>query len=257
MSTILFDSVIFGPVKSRRLGISLGINLLPVNCKMCNFNCIYCECGLSKNTKTTVLPTRKDVRTLLENKLCDMMLTGEKIDVMTFAGNGEPTLHPEFAMIVSDVLFLKEAYFPTAKIAVLSNATMLHKTDVVQALNKVDMNILKLDSAVEETYITLNQPNSNLSLETLIKNIKKLNGKFILQTMFIHGTFNGIPVDNTSEYEVEKWLEVVRDLKPQMVMVYTIEREPAVKDVKKVSAAQLQKIANEVKKLGIKVQITG
>jgi wyosine [tRNA(Phe)-imidazoG37] synthetase (radical SAM superfamily) len=186
-----------------------------------------------------------------------MMLAGEVLDVITFAGNGEPTLHPEFGAIVLETAFLKQAYFPSAKIAVLTNGTMLHQKEVAEALHKVDMNIIKIDSAVEETYITLNQPTVNLSVEDIVKKIKKFNGKFILQTMFIYGNYNGIPVDNTTDYEIEKWIELIRDIKPQSVMVYTIDREPAVKEIKKVPLARLQEIANEVKKLGIKVSIAG
>jgi wyosine [tRNA(Phe)-imidazoG37] synthetase (radical SAM superfamily) len=256
MATFLFDSTIFGPVKSRRLGISLGVNLLPSNSKLCNYNCIYCECGLNlKASSTAVLPTRKQVREMLENKLAEMMLAGEALDVITFAGNGEPSLHPEFGAIVVETAFLKQAYFPTAKIAVLTNGTMLNKKDVAEALHKVDMNIIKIDSAVDETYITINQPSGNFSVEDIVKKIKKFNGKFILQTMFIHGKFNGIDVDNTTEYEVEKWIELIRQIKPESVMVYTIDREPAVKEIKKVSLAKLQEIAAQVKNLGIKVSI--
>ena len=256
MATFLFDSTVFGPVKSRRLGISLGVNLLPNNSKLCNYNCIYCECGLNKKTSAAaVLPTHKNVREMLENRLCEMMLAGEPLDVITFAGNGEPTLHPDFGIIVSETTFLKQAYFPAARIAVLTNGTMLHRKDVAEGLRKADMTIIKIDSAVDETYITLNQPSGNISVEDIVKKIGKFNGKFILQTMFIHGSFNGIPVDNTTEYEVEQWIKLVHKIKPESVMVYTIDREPAVKDIKKVSQARLQEIASQVKSLGIKVTI--
>ncbi len=258
MSTILFDSIIFGPVKSRRLGISLGINVLPIGCKQCNFNCVYCECGLNKSYKNLkVLPSRKDVRRLLEERLCEIMVSGEKIDVITFAGNGEPTLHPEFNDIVSDVIFLKEAYSPTSKVAVLSNATQLHKKEVFDALLKVDMNVLKLDSAVDETFLTINQPIMPITVEDIILNIKKFNGKFILQTMFVHGKFNNIEIDNTTDYEVEQWLKLIKVLKPQMVMVYTINREPAIAQIQKVPITKMQEIAQEVKKLGVKVKVSG
>jgi len=185
------------------------------------------------------------------------MLAGESLDVITFAGNGEPTLHPDFGAIVLETAFLKQAYFPSAKIAVLTNGTMIHQKEVAEALHKADMCIIKIDSAIDETYITLNQPTGNISVDDIVKKIKKFNGKFILQTMFIHGQFNGIEVDNTTEYEVEKWIELVRQLKPESVMVYTIDREPAMKEIKKVPQAKLQEIAALVKDLGIKVTIAG
>lgn len=258
MSPILFDSAVFGPVKSRRLGISLGINLLPVNCKLCNYNCIYCECGLTgKVPGTSVLPSRKEIREKLENKLGEMMFGESPLDTITFAGNGEPTLHPEFGPIVSDVLFLRQAYFPSVKVAVLTNGTMIHKKEIAEALQKVDMNIIKIDSAIEETYLTLNRPSAADSLEELVARIKKFPGKFIIQTMFVQGTFNGIEVDNTTEYEVEKWVELLQSLRPQMVMIYTIDRKPAEKGITKVPESKLHEIATMAKKAGIKTMIAG
>ena len=147
MSTVIYPSPIFGPVHSRRLGVSLGINLLPEDGKFCSFDCIYCECGFNKDHRPKKkLPAREQVREALEARLLDMQQNGPKPDVLTFAGNGEPTAHPEFAGIIDDTLALRDKYFPQAKVSVLSNSTFIHKAEVFKALNKIDNNILKLDT---------------------------------------------------------------------------------------------------------------
>ena len=146
MSTILYDQIVFGPIHSRRLGISLGMNLLPTDGKICSFDCLYCECGFNKDRKTNHrMPTREEVREALKERLTRMQAEGIAPDVITFAGNGEPTLHPDFESIIADTIATRDSFFPKAKIAVLSNATQLHKESVVRALSRVEDNILKFD----------------------------------------------------------------------------------------------------------------
>jgi len=257
MANILFDQLVFGPIKSRRLGVSLGLNLLPTKLKVCNFDCVYCECGKNKNNSDIqALPSRLEIRNALETKLCDMMLAAEKIDVITFAGNGEPTLHPEFEGIVEDVIFLRDAFMPHVKIAVLSNATNLDKVSVFDALNRVDLNILKLDSAINRTYQVLNRPNGNKNVCDIIQDLKRFKGKFILQTMFVSGWVGNVEVDNTTDEEIENWVETVRELNPSRIMIYSLDREPAELGLKKVSAAKLNDIAAKVKKYSYKVLVT-
>jgi len=204
MATFLFDTTIFGPVFSRRLGKSLGINLLPNNRKICNFNCIYCECGITHDSTGVVssLPTRQNIKVMLEERMKEIIQKKERLDSITFAGNGEPTLHPEFSVIVDDTVELKLKYMPDVNIAVLSNATTIHDKLIVGALNKVDFNILKLDSAIEETQRLINCPNSNFSLEETIKNLKKFKGGLIIQTLFFTGKIKGQYIDNTTKKEV-------------------------------------------------------
>jgi wyosine [tRNA(Phe)-imidazoG37] synthetase (radical SAM superfamily) len=260
MPTFLFDEIIFGPVKSRRLGVSLGINLLPANRKVCNFNCIYCECGWtnSGNAKGEKLPSRKAVYEALEIKLKSMKAKGEAPDVITYAGNGEPTMHPDFPQIIDDSIKLRDKYFPDAKIAVLSNSTAITKPAIKEALLKVDSNILKLDSAFEETIRIHNQPNMNIRVDELVKNLQQFDGRLIIQTLFIRGTFNGRKVDNTTTEEIDAWLKAIKKIRPAEVMIYTISRDtPYGGDLKKIPAADLKYIASLVNKLGIKTQVSG
>lgn len=259
MSTILFDKIVFGPVKSRRLGISLGINLLPVDGKLCSFDCIYCECGLNAQGKGSgIIPTRKEVKDALSDKLQQMLSSDEKLDVITFAGNGEPTIHPDFAGIIDDTIELRNRYFPDAEISVLSNSSMIHKPDVFDALNKIDKNILKLDG-VDDDYIRLvDQPqNKSFRVNELIDNLKKFEGNLIIQTMFIEGFYNGKNLDNTSEQQVNALIDILKEIKPQSIMIYTIARETPTKGIQKVSFEKLNRIAKQLENAGLKVQVSG
>lgn len=259
MSTILFSEIVFGPIKSRRLGTSLGINLLPYDGKLCSFDCIYCECGLNKNFRTkTKLPDRQNVQSALEDKLIALKNEGIIIDVITFAGNGEPTLHPQFHEIIDDTIALRNIYYPKSKISVLSNGMHLDKPKVVEALKKTDNAVLKLDSAIEKTIRILDRPNSSsYSIYRQIERFKLFNSNFILQTMFLKGEFEGQTIDNTTEEEVSAWLKLVSDLQPREVMIYTIDRETAVRGLEKVSLEKLQEIADKVESIGIKTNVAG
>ncbi len=259
MDTFLFDKIVFGPVFSRRLGVSLGINLLPTDCKICNFNCVYCECGwnIKEEMKKHKLPSRYDVFQSLENKLEEMLETDAKLDVITFAGNGEPTIHPEFANIIEDTIKLRDEYFPAAKISVLSNATMLHKKEVINSLLKIDQNILKLDSAVPATIQLLNQPVKPINLEQLISDFKKFNGRLIIQTLFTKGDKDGVRIDNTNDAELTAWEEIIGEIAPSMVMIYTIDRNTPLSGLKKIPLNELNAIAARIQKRGIEVQVSG
>jgi wyosine [tRNA(Phe)-imidazoG37] synthetase (radical SAM superfamily) len=257
MSTFLFDKTIFGPVKSRRLGISLGINLLPNTRKVCNFNCIYCECGWNPEDKVAEkLPTLNEVETQLSLKLADMKTRKQPLDVITFAGNGEPTMHPQFNEIIDITCKLRDKYFPKVKIAVLSNATLVYKSSIVNALKKVDQNILKIDSAFEDTCHLLNRPTGKFNLDEIIKGLEQFQGKLIIQTMFVKGSYEGISFDNTSNTEVKAWLEVIRRIKPLQVMIYTIARDTPIETIQKVSATKLKHIAMLAEKEGFAVSIS-
>lgn len=253
MATIIFPSPIFGPVKSRRLGVSLGINLLPNDGKFCNFDCIYCECGFNKDTRAKEkLPTREEVRTRLEKKLKDMQANGPNPDVFTFAGNGEPTSHPQFAEIIDDTLALRDKYFPQAKISVLSNATLIHRPKVFAALCKVDNNILKLDT-IDEAYIRrIDRPTGNYSVKDIVEGMKAFKGNLIVQTMFMKGVdANGESVDNTTDEFVLPWLEAVKEIAPRQVMIYTIDRETPTKSLKKATKEELDAIVKRLEAEGL------
>ncbi len=259
MSTFLFDQIIFGPVKSRRLGISLGVNLLPTDSKICSFNCIYCECGWNpkKREQKSKLPARELVKQKMEEKLQEMVRNNELPDVITFAGNGEPTLHPDFEKIIDDTIALRNLLAPKAKIAVLSNSSMLHKPSVVRALLKIEDNILKLDSAFEETVNLIDCPAGHFSLNKVVENLKSFNGKLIIQTLFLRGNHNGQTIDNTTEHEVSAWLKLIDEIKPSQVMIYTIDRDTPLAGLEKVKLEELKQIASRVESLGIKVQVSG
>ena len=250
---ILFDKTIFGPVQSRRLGISLGVNLLPNNRKFCNFDCVYCECGLSnkKPGGEFDLPSREKVNSLLVEKLDEMKARHSKLDAITFAGNGEPTMHPQFEGIIDDTIKARDLHYPGAIVSVLSNATMLHKESVFHALLKVDKNILKLDSAIEGTVTKLNAPGPGFSLNKTIDNLKKFNGNFILQTMFTRGTIKGTVIDNTLPGEISSWLELINELNPKQVMIYTIQRAAPFDSLEIIAQEELEAIGAKVRALGI------
>lgn len=257
MSTFLFDSTIFGPVKSRRLGNSLGINLLPNTRKVCNFNCIYCECGWNpEDQQKESLPTADEVKTQLEAKLVNMKNSGEKLDVITFAGNGEPTIHPQFPEIIDLTIALRNTYFPKVKIAVLSNATLIHKDSVFGALKKIESNILKLDSAIDSTCCMLNKPTGHFKLQDVINQLCRFEGNMILQTMFLRGKSNGILIDNTTEEELSAWIEAIKKIKPGQVMIYTIARDTPTEGLQKISPEKLKQIAKRIEELGIPVSIS-
>jgi len=259
MSTFLFDQIIFGPVKSRRLGVSLGVNLLPTDSKVCSFNCIYCECGWTpkKREQKAVLPTREIVRKKMEEKLTEMVESNELPDVITFAGNGEPTLHPDFEGIIDDTIELRDRLTPHARIAVLSNATRLHKASVIRALLKVEDNIQKLDSGFEATIRRIDCPVSTFKLENVVENLKLFKGKVIIQTLFLRGSFNGEIIDNTTEEELTEWLKLIEEIRPSQVMIYTIDRDTPASGLEKVKIDELQQIASRIRAIGLDVQVSG
>ncbi|HOG36868.1 MAG TPA: radical SAM protein [Paludibacteraceae bacterium] len=253
---MLFESVIFGPIKSRRLGISLGVNLLPATAKVCSFNCIYCECGFNFTDPKAHLPSLKELETQLEQTLERMVADNKKLDSITFAGNGEPTMHPQFAAIIDATIRLRNRYYPQTKISVLSNATMLHRPAVVVALNKVDNNILKLDSVIDATVKLINQPvNPKFDITKIIEQQRQFNGNLIVQSLFLKGTYRGQTVDNTTEKEVSAWLNAIDYIRPKLVEIYSLDRIPPISTLQKIDSAVLQQIADRVEKLGISTSV--
>lgn len=260
MATFLFDQTIFGPIISRRLGISLGINLLPNNTKLCSFDCIYCECGWNPDRKANpvALPKRPEVLSLLRHKLLEMRQMNELPDVITFAGNGEPTMHPDFEAIIDDTIRLRNEISPKSRIAVLSNSTMLHKKSVVEALKRVEDNIMKLDSALLETILLLNKPVGRFDLAKLKSHLKKFDGELIIQTMFLKGSFNGVSFDNTTEVEVESWIEFLKEIRPKSVMIYSIARDTPAQNLVGIELSKLTEIGRRVEsETSISVQVSG
>jgi len=256
MSTFLFHDCIYGPVHSRRLGNSLGINLLPTEKKYCNFNCIYCECGANTPGKTGRLPEASFVADSLAECLRVSKNNGVKINSITFAGNGEPTLHPKFSEILKAVKEARDLYCPEAKISVLSNATRISDDAIVEALKNADNRILKLDSAVDGTVKAIDRPAGNYSVEKTVELLKRFGGKFILQTMFLSGEVDGKQICNLTDTEINAWLEVVKELRPEQVMIYTIARDTPEKNLQKASHEDLEKIRRKVEALGVKISVS-
>ncbi|HOT88787.1 MAG TPA: radical SAM protein [Bacteroidales bacterium] len=257
MMTFLFDKIIFGPVSSRRLGVSLGINLLPTTYKYCSFNCIYCECGLNPThySEKVKFPTVQLVKEKLDDKLKEMQKNNQLPDTITFAGNGEPTLHPDFAEIIDITIELRNKYSPKSKIAVLSNSTMLHNKPVMEALKKIELNILKLDTGFDDTLKKLNQPTTSVTIQKMVDNLKQFKNNLIIQTLFLKGLVNGEQVDNTTDAEVNKWVSYLKELKPQLVMIYPIARETPVIGLEKISQQKLDEIAQKVRAAGIETEV--
>lgn len=258
MATSLFHDIIFGPVRSRRLGLSLGVNLLPTDSKLCNFDCIYCECGWTpKGGEKPRFNSREDVARLLEDKLLEMSTAGNPPDVITFAGNGEPTMHPEFEQIIDDTLRIRNSYAPNAKVSVLSNATQIGHENVRRALLKVDNNILKLDSAFDDTVRLIDNPRGNYSVAETVGNMKLFDGQLTIQTLFLRGKYMGHDVDNTTEKEVAAWLKLLGEIKPGEVMIYSLDRDTPAPDLEKIYIDELSLIADRVRALGIKASVAG
>ena len=253
MATVIYPSPIFGPIHSRRLGISLGINLLPSDGKFCTFDCIYCECGYNKDHRPTrKLPTREEVREALESHLKKMQEEGVIPNVLTFAGNGEPTAHPHFSEIIEDTLELRNKYFPDAKVSVLSNSTFIHKPEVFAALNKVDNNILKLDTVNEEYIRMVDRPTGHYDVQRIIEGMKAFKGNLIVQTMFMKGTTeDGRSVDNTTDDFVMEWIKVVKEIAPRQVMIYTIDRETPDQLLQKATHEELDRIVSLLQEAGL------
>ena len=253
MSTVIYPSPIFGPIKSRRLGISLGINLLPHDGKICSFDCIYCECGFNAdNRPKSPMPTREEVASALEKKLVEMQQNNECPDVLTFAGNGEPTLHKQFGEIIDDTIALRDRYCPSAKVSVLTNATQLNREAVFAALKRVDNNILKLDTIDIDYINAVDRPNGHYDIDRTIELMKSFGGRAVVQTMFLKGSINGKDLNNTTDRFVTPWIKAVKEIAPREVMIYTIDRETPVSGLQKATHEELDRIVALLEKEGIK-----
>ena len=254
--TSLYDNIIFGPIRSRRLGLSLGVNLLPIESKLCSFDCIYCECGWNhEHPGKRRFNSRDDVREMLAQTLERMVADGTPPDVITFAGNGEPTLHPDFEAIIDDTIAMRDKYCPSAKVSVLSNATQIHREDVRRALLRVDNNILKLDSAFDATVQLMNKPQGKYTVRDTVERLKQFEGNLIVQTMFLRGEYLGQTVDNTTEEEVSAWLDLIKEIAPKQVMVYSLDRDTPCQTITKVEKDDLRAIAQRVEALGISCSV--
>lgn len=259
MQTVLFHSTIFGPIHSRRLGSSLGVNLMPDDGKICSFDCLYCEAGFNaQGSGNSGLPSRESVAADLEAKLKEMSAEGKPLDVITFSGNGEPTLHPDFEGIVEDTIALRDRYYPEAKVSVLSNATRLASQSVCRALTRVDNNILKLDSAIPETVRLLDRPNDPaFDIDDVIRRIATFGDRAIVQTMLTRGSHDGHSVDNTLPSEIDALIEAYRRIGPREIMLYTIDRPTPEGTMQRISPAELRAAAERITSAtGIPVQVT-
>ena len=249
-----FDEIVFGPIKSRRLGSSLGVNLLPSKGKLCNFDCIYCECGWNKDgAQDRTLPSLESVRKALKEKIESLSMEGMPVDSITFSGNGEPTIHPDFPEIVDTVLELRDRYYPQARVSVLSNATMISRGKVKEALKKVDNPILKLDASDNALVGLINKPAGSYDIEEVISGMKEFEGDFVLQTMFLRSP----DFDLSEPAQLKKWMDIVRELRPREIMVYTIDRETPDKTLGKYSVQEMRDMVRPLIDEGFNIQIRG
>lgn len=257
MVTILFHDTIFGPIHSRRLGTSLGVNLMPNDGKVCSFDCLYCEAGYnSQGAGHAGISTREEVREALESKLAAMRASGDQLDVITFSGNGEPTLHPDFGGVVDDVLALRDKYYPNVKISVLSNSTMIDRQAVATALKKVDNNILKLDSAIDATMRLIDRPvRHDFTVAHVIEHLKQFRHQCVIQTMMVRGEHDGTAIDNTTDAEISALLDAYLQIEPAEVMLYSLDRPTPEQHLQKVDRDELERIADSFRSKGIKVQV--
>ena len=253
---MLFPSIVYGPIRSRRLGVSLGVNLMPTTAKLCSFDCVYCECGWNQPVSHPELPTREQVREALASSLIAQS-PDNPIDVITFSGNGEPTMHPDFLGIIQDTCALRDQYCPNAKVSVLSNSTQLGRQDVVEALRLCDNRILKLDSAIDSTMRLIDQPvNHQLTVAQVMEWLRIFDGDFTLQTCFLRGEYHGQVIDNTTPHELQAWYQAVDSLHPKQVMIYVIDRATPLQTIEKIPAEQMQAIAEPLRDKGIDVIVS-
>lgn len=257
MSGILFEKVIFGPIHSRRLGNSLGINLMPEEIKLCTFNCIYCECGWSKTDKVLFdkLLTANTIIPILEQRFKELYDNKTQIDSITYSGNGEPTLHPEFEQITLKIMELRDKYFPKTIISCLTNSTRLACPEVMRTLQRIDNPLLKLDAGTQTMFDAINKPFEHINIEDITDKLCQFNGNLTIQTLFLRGENNGIKIDNTTEYEVQEWLKRIERIHPHTIMLYPIDRETPEHSLVKVMKNELELIAKKVQQLGIKTLI--
>ena len=252
----IYNDNIIGPIHSRRLGISLGVNLLPKDAKICSFDCIYCECGWNKDHKGGHFPDADAVMEELEAKLKEEVAEGRNIDVITFAGNGEPTLHPRFAEVIDRTIALRDQYYPQAKVSVLSNATRMTDPKVHAALLKVDNNILKIDGAFDQTIHLIDQPtDKNYSVRQVVDGMKSFQGQLIVQTMFVRGMHDDKEIDNTTPEEVNAWCDLMREIKPHQIMVYSLDRPTPEPNLVKVSKEEMANFVAPLVAEGFNVSI--
>ena len=250
---MLFDSIVYGPIHSRRLGISLGMEIMPLEHKLCTFNCVYCDCGWNTPVSHPKLPTREEVRTALEARLKEGLL----LDVITFSGNGEPTLHPDFLGIIEDTCALRDQYCPNAKVSVLSNSTQLGRPDVVKALRLCDDRILKLDAGTDTMMRRIDLPvNEQLTVKQIIAWLQSFDGDFTLQTCFLRGAHKGEIIDNTTSEELEAWHRAVDSLHPKQIMIYVIDRKTPEENLQKISRDEMESIAAPLREKGYDVIIS-
>lgn len=249
-----FDDIVFGPIFSRRLGSSLGVNLLPSKGKLCNFDCVYCECGWNKDgIAERRFPRFEEVAAALEEKMAGVSAEGKSVDSITFSGNGEPTMHPDFPRIIDVTLSCRDRYFPDAKVSVLSNATLIEREEIAEALMKVDNPILKIDASSDELIAAINRPVGTYRLEDTMKAMLKFNGNFILQTIFLKSP----DFDTAAPAALEKWIELVRTVKPREIMVYTIDRETPDKRLQKYTVEEMEGFVRPLLDEGFIIQVRG
>ena len=249
-----FDEIVFGPIFSRRLGSSLGINLLPSKGKLCNFDCVYCECGWNKDGKGDgKFPELHEIERALEKKMSVAAAEGIPVDSITFSGNGEPTMHPDFPAVIDATLRLRDRFFPDAKVSVLSNATLVGRKEVADALMRVDNPILKIDASSDELIRKINKPVGRYRLSEIVEALKMFDGRFVLQTMFLRSP----DFDTVSPEALSAWMDIVRELKPREIMVYTIDRETPDKSLGKYTVAEMTEMVRPLIDEGYNIQIRG
>ena len=254
MATFLWDDIVFGPIISRRVGRSLGINLLPREAKVCTFDCVYCECGgLKRGAGKYPLPSLAEVADAIEGRFAALALAGQGVDSISFTGNGEPTLHKDFARIIDITLAARDRWFPKAVVSVFSNATRLDRPEVVAALRKVDNPILKIDCALDSMAAVMNRPRKGYTVAAVVEQMKTFGGDFVLQTMLVKGSV----VDNTTPEALQAWYDVVRELRPREIMLYSIARDTPVQGLEKVPVEELRAAARVLVEEGFNVQING
>lgn len=258
---MLFENTIVGPIRSRRLGSSLGVNLLPLHHKICSYDCIYCECGWNRESEMGDIQyvSPAQVREMLERRLQELKAENAQIDSITFAGNGEPTLYPEFPEIVDIVTEMRDRYYPQAATTILTNATQLIRPEIFAALQKLDNPTLKLDAGFADMRNRINLPNEKAcTFEQLKECLIRFGSRCIIQTLLFDGTTDeGENVTNIDPEGFAAYLEIVKQIRPKFVQLYALDRATPAKHLRKLAPEELNIYAEKLRAEGIETKIYG
>ena len=242
----LQQGILYGPIRSKRLGCSLGLNLFPSDRKVCSFDCVYCHFGGTtdhvRQSERLGIPSVTEVLAAVE----EFLKSDNDFDYITFSGNGEPTMYPDFAELVPKLHELIRRRRPSVRLALLSNSSCVGEESLYPALKLIDLPIFKLDAGNQTTFEILNRPCPGVTISAIIDGLTRLSARqeIIIQTVMVDG-----PVPNHDGQAFDDWIVAIRRIRPGAIQLYTTDRPVADTRVRKVSDRQLETIAARIREL--------